>query len=241
MDWNQISNYAARHTHTKSWGWGTPGRPAGPYRTPVAMASEPRAKCSAWAPGRLGPGPGAPARAWGRFQFRLGLGAGAGAALRPEGTQEEGGRSWPPPRKDFPGPCGCGPSCPSLSRGPGGRTHGAPYPLGPQLTALGETVPQNYRFARNRCDWAPGCGTHTNKLVSSQSEASTHTHADTCRTLQGPRFPIPAAPGPDCGHFSPAGTGKNERGQKPDLRRPGCFLRGPGVTLYPQPCLEIPK
>lgn len=219
-------------THTQSWDWGRPGRPAGPRGTPAAVARKPRGQ--ARGPG-LSPALAAlsapPARgaalpgAAGRFQFRL---RDPGCTLRPEGQPEEGRRGHRPGRTCRPAaPRPRGSGCSSPTRALAHRRRSIPLCRSSPPLNKG-SPPPHYPLER----WALQEGsiwqgpwvrdTRTNKVVSSQSETHTQTLART-RRLQthSPRYPLFQSPqphGPCCGHSSPV---RVERGQRRTAARPG--------------------
>lgn len=129
MDWNQISNYAARHTHRKSWGWGRPGRPASPRGTPAAVALGPGRSLRGLGPARA---PGAtwsapPARGQPRSRLRGGFSSasGTGAALSDQrDSQRRAAAATAPEGLSDLRPHGS--RCPLLGCGPGQPT--APPP-----------------------------------------------------------------------------------------------------------------
>lgn len=139
MDWNQISNYAARHTHTKSRRWGRPGRPAGPCGTPGAVELNARRKVRGQGPSARPPCPllrpaGSPAGGWGEVSVQP---PGQGCALQPEGQPEKGrcrghrpGRAFRPAARDASclSPNGSGPSAPTAPPLHSGRAHCALTP-----------------------------------------------------------------------------------------------------------------
>lgn len=239
-------------THTQSWDWGRPGRPAGPRGTPAAVARKPRGQ--ARGPG-LSPALAAlsapPARgaalpgATGRFQFRL---RDPGCTLRPEGQPEEGRRGHRPGRT-------CRPAAPRLQLlVPNPRT-GAPtalHPALPELTALKQGLsptalsPRTVRFARG-VDMAGPLGTrHSHKQGCVFTVRNAHT--DTCQDTPPadalstvPPFPVPAAPRPMLWPFLSCPRG--ERTEEDSSQTWGgqaqpCGQRG---ALFSQPTPGSPK
>lgn len=185
MDWNQISNYAAKHTHTKL-GLGearASGRSAQDSRGRGAQSSVkwPSARPGPLARGcRLSQDPErrAPREGWGKLQVGLsrwdsapGPGAAGGGLPR-----YRPGRTFRPCC-----PLLSAPSCPSLNRGPHSAP-GSPPSAGLSLRAVG--------FARGPCGWAPDCRTltQTSGVPHSQKHAP-HTHAHA-----RPRSYPPSAP-----------------------------------------------
>lgn len=129
MDWNQISNYAARHTHRKSWGWGRLGRPASPSGTPAAVALRPGRAVRGLGPARaLATLPAPPASGQPRSRLRGGFSSASGTraalsdqrdsqrraavATAPEGLSDLRPR----------GP-GCGPGAPTAPLPNSARAH----------------------------------------------------------------------------------------------------------------------
>lgn len=165
MDWNQISNYAARHTHTKSWRWGRPGRPAGPCGTPGAVELNARRKVRGQGPsaGHLArfSGPrAAPPAVGGRFQFSL---RDRAALSDPRGSQRRAAAVATAPeglsdlRPETPA------AFPSAAADPVHRRR--PSPLGPRSLCVNTVAappphwPPGDGLAGVLNGWAPGRGT----------------------------------------------------------------------------------
>lgn len=189
MDWNQISNYAARHTH-KKLGLGearASGRSARDSRSRGGQT--PGAKCVARAPRglrapRLRPRPaGGHAQGWGEVSV-LPLRPG----LRTEGPPEEGCRGHRPGRTFQP----CGPTAlAALPSAAGWEHRRRPTPCCPSPPPW--TGPQSQGLCKEVSGWlGPWVwDTHTNS-ARPHTQKRAHTHTDSCSDTSPAVAPFPA-------------------------------------------------
>lgn len=240
MDWNQISNYAARRTHTHKAGQGEARRPAGPRGPPRPWSSEPGAKCAARAPRRLRPPcpspppASSPARGWGQVSVPP---PGPGLRSRTGGTARAG-PPWPPPRKDFPT---CGPAAAAALPAAAGPAHRRrPLPLGrssPRFSAALRprhlTVPPEPRALQG----GRRAGCRTRAQTSSRPHGRKHADTDTCpvHTARGGTSTLPLSQG------SPSPTAaicllpvpRREGGRQQTNLASLAGRCGPGGALFP--------
>lgn len=245
MDWNQISNYAARHTHKKlglgearASGWSARDSRGRGVQTPVQSARPgPLAgsELLVCAPGRRA----APLRGGGSFQFCV---WDRGCALAPWGSLRRAAVATAPEGLSDPAapplrlPC---------SRRRAARTDGAPahsaraHRLGRRCrrsaTGLAHGAGGFARRGRAGLDGPLGVGhTPTSSWAHTQNHA--HTHTDSC--LDTPPavspstapFPVPAAPRPTLRPFLSCRAGREGRRTGARLGEAWPGLLGPGAA-----------
>lgn len=243
MDWNQISNYAARHTHKKlglgearASGWSARDSRGRGVQTPVQsarpgpLAGSERLVC---APGRRA----APLRGGGSFQFCV---WDRGCALAPEGQPEEGCRGHRPGRTFRP----CGPAAPAALLSAAGCAHRrrpspfcpSPPPwekVPPPATGLAHRARGFRKEGPGRAGWAPGRGTLTPTSSCAHTQNHAHTHTDSC--LDTPPavapstapFPVLAAPRPTLRPFLSC---QGREGREENRSQISGGLAGPGAA-----------
>lgn len=252
MDWNQISNYAARHTHTKSWGWGRPGRPADPRATPAAVARKPRCKVRGTGPSLAPAGLPAPLA---RGQPHSGLGggfssaSGTRAALSDQrDSQKRAAVATAPEGLSDLQPRGFG--CLSLNRGPGAPTALALHSSRAHRPLIRDLLhalsPRAMGFVGVGVAGPLGAG-HSHKQARVLTIRNTHRHllVHTARslTLQGPPLSLSNSRRPTA-HTAAISLLRVREWKEEDRSQTGGGLPrrcGQGVALFSHPGPGCPE